>query len=179
MTNTFARIPLLLLISSTFLLGCEQKQPNQALPSQTAIKKYQQPTTLHGNVANAKGLAEKGTIKASTTSGQVIVSTVLENGKSYSIEIPADTALPILLTFSPENSQSEDENYVSVVIHPTITKYDINPLTTAIAKKAMTLGGYTDSNMRQAAESMISVPDADKTSTGFRGDPTQHYGGWH
>ena len=68
---------------------------------------------------------------------------------------------------------------MAVVIHPTITRYDINPLTTAIAKKAMALGGYTDTNMRQAAESTVSVPDADKTSAGFRGDPTQHYGGWH
>jgi len=30
-----------------------------------------------------------------------------------------------------------------------------------------------------AADSTVGVPDANKTSTGFRGDPTKQYGGWH
>jgi hypothetical protein len=52
-------------------------------------------------------------------------------------------------------------------------------LTTSIAKKAQALGGYTHANMVQAAEDTAKVPDANKTTAGFRGDPTTQYGGWH
>lgn len=173
--NTLSHTLLMLLIAGSLLNGCEKNQPNNALPSQSAIKKYQTATTLHGTVSDNKGFVENGTVKVTSTGGQLIASTELQNSKNYSVEIPANTPLPVLLSYSTE----EGENFMAVVIHPSITKYDINPLTTAIAKKAMALGGYTDTNLRQAAESTVSVPDADKTSAGFRGDPTQHYGGWH
>jgi hypothetical protein len=67
----------------------------------------------------------------------------------------------------------------AAIIYPNIKKYDINELSTAIAKKAKVLGGYTHYNMMRAAESTVSVPDANKTTTGFKGDPTKQYGGWH
>ena len=68
---------------------------------------------------------------------------------------------------------------VSVVVYTSIKKYDINELTTLIAKKAKALGGYTQINMVLAADSTVGIPDANKTTTGFRGDPTKQYGGWH
>lgn len=175
LNTTFSRTLLILLIAGGFLSGCEKNQPNKSLPTQTVIKKYQHTTTLHGTVSNNKGFAENGTVKVTSVGGELITSTTLHNSKNYSVEIPADTSLPILLSFVDEAGES----FTSVVIHPSITKYDISPHTTVIAKKAISLGGYTDSNLRQAAESTVSVPDADKTSAGFRGDPTQHYGGWH
>ena len=49
----------------------------------------------------------------------------------------------------------------------------------AIAKKAMSLGGYTDSNMRQAAQDSSSLHNAGKTSTVDQTKAVQHYGGWH
>lgn len=174
-THTFSRTLLMLMIAGVVLSGCEKNQPNKSLPAQTVAKQYQQATTLHGTVSNNQGFAEKGTVKVTSVGGELISSTTLLNSKNYSVEIPAQTPLPVLLNFTGEDG----ENFIAVVIHPSITKYDISPHTTAIAKKAMSLGGYTDSNLRQAAESTVSVPDADKTSAGFRGDPTQHYGGWH
>jgi hypothetical protein len=52
-------------------------------------------------------------------------------------------------------------------------------LTTFIAKKAKTLGCYNHANMVRAAEDTASVPDSNKTTEEFRGDPTTQYGGWH
>ncbi|HCT99478.1 MAG TPA: hypothetical protein DF614_05290 [Methylococcaceae bacterium] len=60
-----------------------------------------------------------------------------------------------------------------------MTSYDINALTTRIAQRAKSLGGYTRQNMVLAAGDSVNVPDANKTTTGFRGDPTSQYGGWH
>jgi hypothetical protein len=93
------------------------------------------------------------------------------------LEIPAGTALPILLNFTPEAPKAD--KLISVAVLPNSSRYDINPLTTAIAKQAKALGGYTRRNLSRAAEDKVNVPDANKTSTGFRGDPTSQYGGWH
>lgn len=175
MINNRPSCTLLLLIVGIFFTGCEQNQPNKSLPTQTTVKKYETATTLHGTVSDSKGYVENGTVNVSTVDGKVIASTALQNSKSYSVEVPANTPLPIVLSFSPE----QGEKIIAVVIHPAITKYDINPRTMEIAKTAMSLGGYTDTNLRQAAEGAVSVPDRDKTTAGFRGDPTQHYGGWH
>ena len=173
--NSSSRALLMLLLTGLVLTGCEQNQPNKSLPTQATVKKYEIATTLHGTVSDNKGYLENGMLNVTNVDGKVIASTTLQNSKNYSVEIPANTPLPIVLSFSAE----QGEKMIAVVIHPSITKYDINPRTTEIAKTAMTLGGYTDSNLRQAAEGAVSVPDRDKTSAGFRGDPTQHYGGWH
>lgn len=176
MINTkLSRTLLMLLMTSVFLTGCEQKQPNNNLPVQTAIKKYEVATTLHGTVSDNNGYVENGTVNVTNVDGKIIASSTLQHSKNYSVEVPANTPLPILLSFSPE----QGEKIIAVVIHPSVTKYDISPLTTAIAKTAISLGGYTDANMRQAAENTVATPDRDKTTAGFRGDPTQHYGGWH
>jgi len=167
---------LLLFMVSYFLTGCEKSNQNTASTKQV-IKKYEQATTLEGVVSNNDGPIKAGTIKVIDNSEELVASTSLQNNGHYSIEIPANTVLPIVLTFYPE--MADGEKLITVVIHPAITKYDINPLTTSIAKKAQAMGGYTHANMVRAAESTVTVPDANKTTAGFRGDPTTQYGGWH
>ena len=38
---------------------------------------------------------------------------------------------------------------------------------------------YNNAPAQQVAEETVHVPDANKTTSGWRGDPTTHYGGWH
>lgn len=167
---------LLLLMASCFLTGCEKSNQNTASINQ-AIKKYEQATTLQGIVSNNDGPIKAGTIKVTDNNEELVASTAVQNNGHYCVEIPADTVLPIVLTFYPE--AADGEKLITAVVHPSITKYDINPLTTSIAKKAQAMGGYTHANMVRAAESTVTVPDANKTTAGFRGDPTTQYGGWH
>jgi hypothetical protein len=167
---------LLLLMASCFLTGCEKSNQNTASINQ-AIKKYEQATTLQGIVSNNNGPIKAGTIKVTDNNEELVASTSLQNNGHYSVEIPANTVLPIVLTFYPETANGE--KLITAVIHPAITKYDINPLSTSIAKKAQAMGGYTHANMVRAAEGTVTVPDANKTTAGFRGDPTTQYGGWH
>jgi hypothetical protein len=108
-----------------------------------------------------------------------VATTQLEKGSRYSLTIPAKTQLPMELTFYPDKGNSDVDKLVTAVIYTSINKYDINDLTTLIAKNAKALGGYNHSNMSIAADSTVGIPDANKTSTGFRGDPTKQYGGWH
>lgn len=37
------------------------------------------------------------------------------------------------------------------------------------------MGGYNRANMVRAAEGTVAVPDANKTTEGFRGDPTTQW----
>jgi hypothetical protein len=175
------RLPTLfiLLIVGGFLTACEQNQPNSGLPSPVVAQKYATATTLHGTISDNNGIVTAGTVKALTAGGQLINSVTLQNSKEYALEIPANTALPLILSFSPDAAQSKGEDFIAVVIHASISKYDINPLTTAIAKKAMALGGYTDANLRQAAESSSSVQRANNGASVDQTKATQHYGGWH
>jgi hypothetical protein len=170
-TVIFTVLPLIL---GGLITGCEQNQKT-AKVSQAVVKKYAQATTLEGAVSNDKGLIKTGKVDVSDENGRLIAHTAVDNGR-YSVDVPADTVLPILLTFA---SDTGTEKLVAAVIHDTITKYDINPSTTAIAKAAKTMGGYTHANLTRAAADTVHTPDANKTTTGWRGDPTTQYGGWH
>jgi hypothetical protein len=172
----FLNIVLLFFIAGCFLTGCEKSNKDNA-PIKQVLKKYEQATTLEGVVSNNHGPIKAGTIKVTDSYEELVASTALQNNGHYSVKIPADTFLPIVLTFYPETA--EGEKLITAVVHPGITKYDINPLTTSIAKKALAMGGYTHANMVRAAEGTANVPDANKTTAGFRGDPTKQYGGWH
>jgi hypothetical protein len=163
-------------MASCFLTGCEKSNQSPAAINQV-IKKYDQATTLEGVVSNNDGPIKTGTIKVTDNSEELVASTSLQTNGHYSVEIPANTVLPIVLTFYPETADTE--KLITAVVHPTITRYDINPLTTSIAKKAKAMGGYTHANMVRAAEGTVTVPDANKTTAGFRGDPSTQYGGWH
>ena len=154
--------------------GCEQDQKTaKVVPA--AIKKYAKATLLEGVISNNKGVIKTGVVEVTDDNGHLITHVAVDNGH-YQVEIPANTVLPILLTFS---SESSTEKLVAAIIHDTITKYEINPLTTAIAATAKAMGGYTHANMTRAAAETVHAPDANKTTTGWRGDPTTQYGGWH
>jgi hypothetical protein len=170
-TFLFAVLPVIL---SGFVTGCEPGQKT-AKVSQSMVKKYAQATILEGMISNNKGVVKTGKVEATDENGHLIARVAVDNGH-YTVEIPANTILPILLTFSSEPGA---EKLVVAVVHDSITKYEINPLTTAIATAAKAMGGYTHANMIRAAESAAHVPDANKTTTGWRGDPTTQYGGWH
>ncbi|TAK61508.1 hypothetical protein [Methylobacter sp.] len=173
MKHTVLLMLLPMALSGFVVTGCEQGQKAEKV-SPAVLKKYSKATTLEGVVSNNKGVIKTGRVEVTDESGRLITHAAVDSGH-YSIEIPANTILPILLTFSSESG----EKLVAAVIHDSITRYEINPSSTAIAKAAKAMGGYTHANMIRAAEDTAHVPDANKTTTGWRGDPTTQYGGWH
>lgn len=172
-TNLFT--VLLVILSSFAITGCEPEKKTAKVISPAVVKKYVQATTLEGVISNDKGVIKTGNLEVTDENGRVITHVTVDNGH-YRVEIPVNTVLPILLTFSAE---SGGEKLVAAVIHDSITKYEINPSTTAIAKAAKAMGGYTHDHMTRAAAETVHTPDANKTTTGWRGDPTTQYGGWH
>jgi hypothetical protein len=156
------------------ITGCDQGQKTAKLTPHV-IKTYTKATTLEGVVSNNKGVIKEGRVEVTDEKGRLITEVVVDDGH-FSVEIPANTVLPILLTLSSESSK---DKLVTAVIDEMITRYYINPSTTAIAKAANEMGGYTRANMVRAAENTVHTPDENKTTTGWRGDPTTQYGGWH
>ncbi len=170
---------LLTSIISLSLTACNnESNQNQTLMTDQSVHVYRKNTVLSGKVNTKKGSINNGTVQVTDSGNKKITSTEVSESGQYRVTIPANTKLPIILTFKSAGGQ-EKITLTSVAIHPALKKYDINDLTTLIAKKARSLGGYSTSNMTIAADSTVGVPDANKTSTGFRGDPTAQYGGWH
>ncbi len=181
LNNIYLSNIFLAFIISLALSGCDNSEKNNknSLSVQQTVQKYSKEAILKGAVRNKKQAFKSGEVKATDSKGKIIAKTELDNDNHYSIKIPAGTELPILLSFNPDNDKSEKNKLISVVIYTRTKKYDINELTTLIAKRAKALGGYTHTNMVVAADGTVGIPDANKTSTGFRGDPTKQYGGWH
>ncbi|MEI7796301.1 MAG: hypothetical protein WCI06_06645 [Methylococcaceae bacterium] len=153
---------LLGLLNVLLLAGCNEMQ--QSKPATQSVTKYTATSVL------LSGRVEGKTGNVDALDGEnVVASASVQNGR-YQLEIPAQTKLPIILHY---------DNLIAVAIDADITTYDINELTTAIAAKAQALGGYSRNNLVLAASNSVHTPDANKTSTGFRGDPTSQYGGWH
>ena len=156
------QLALIGLLNAFLLSACNEMQ--QSKPATQSVTKYTATSVLiSGKVENKTGNVE------AFDGENVISSANVENGR-YQLEIPAQTKLPIVL---------RADNFISVVIDADVTHYDINSFTTNIAAKAKSLGGYTRQNMISAASNSVHTPDANKTSTGFRGDTTTQYGGWH
>jgi hypothetical protein len=170
---TIKSIFILTLIS--LITACGQKQESKPVVK-AKVRFYQQIKTLRGAVSDAKGPVTEGVVKVRDSKGKVVASTQLENSRHYTVNIPAGTTLPIVLSIK---LAKKAETLQAVIISTAIAKYDISTMTTKIAKRAKELGGYTHSNMIMAADSTIGVLESNKTSTGFRGDPTRQYGGWH
>jgi hypothetical protein len=171
----------IILLFCITLLGfdSEENKNKKDFSIKQTVQKYTKDTTLKGKVSNKKGLIKSGFISATDNKGKIVAIIELKNSSTYSIIIPAGIELPLVLTFSPKEKSAEKDKLITVAIYTSIKKYDINDLTTLIAKKAKSLGGYTHPNMSIAADQTVGIPDANKTSTGFRGDPTKQYGGWH
>lgn len=160
------------------MAGCESK-PQPAPVTQAAVEKYSTTTTLQGLVTGDAGAVKSGIVKAISDKGDVLASVELGSNSRYNLELPGGTILPLLLTYYPEGDAGEAQRMSVAVVHATLSKYDINPSSTRIAKKAKQLGGYTHKNLVRAAEETGIVPADNKTTAGFRGDPTTQYGGWH
>lgn len=174
MNSSLNFLPLLLFTFTLLTTSCEQNKAPATI-SQAPGKHYSKPATLEGTVSTGKSLIKTGTIVVTDENGQKIQQVLVNNGR-FQVDIPSGTPLPLVLLFS---SESHPEKLTSVVLYENVTKYFIDPSTTAIAQAAKAMGGYTRANLVRAAEDTTHTPDANKTTTGWRGDPTTQYGGWH
>jgi hypothetical protein len=168
----------MVLLSGWGLVACDSK-PAANMAAKATTEKYLTQKTLQGKVANDDGPVKNGIVKVLTEQGQVVSQVELAGSAQFSIDVPAGTQLPLILAYYPTADAKEEQRMLAAVVHAATSKYDINQLSTRIAKQAKSMGGYTHKNLVQAAEGSGTVPASNKTTAGFHGDPTTQYGGWH
>lgn len=163
------------------LLSACGNSDNKAKPymQAQAKRKFDKNIMLTGVVSKGEDKINDAQIKVISESGVEIASAAVGTDGLYQVQVPAGTELPIIIQAIMASDPEQSGPLMVVAIDPSIKRYDINLLTTAIAKKAKELGGYTYANLSQAAMSSTSVPDVNQTTGGFSGDPTRQYGGWH
>ncbi|MDD5462474.1 MAG: hypothetical protein PHG00_12700 [Methylococcales bacterium] len=117
---------LMLFIASCSMAGCE-KEDQSTPPLPKTLKKYDKATVLEGSVSDNHGPVKAGVIKVTDNNEQLGTSTTLQGSNLYTVEIPANTILPIVLTFYPDAQNDDAEKLVTAIVHAAITQYDINP----------------------------------------------------
>ena len=168
-------VPLMIVLA---ISACDSK-PKATLISTNKPQNYSQMTTLQGLVVDDAGPVKTGLVRALSEQGRELAIVTLQDSARYQLEIPAGTALPLIIAYYPTANADDAQRMLTVAVHASASKYDINPASTRIAKQAKVLGGYSHANLVRAAESSGIVPANNKTTSGFRGDPTTQYGGWH
>jgi len=132
---------------------------------------------LRGIVANREGLVGEGQVVIKDSNGRTITTVKLQGEKGYTATIPANTSFPIILSVSNEGKQLR-----AVVLNPETDKQDITIMSTLVVESAENLGGFTRENMARAATNAINqsrTKSGKGTVSGFKGDPTKQFGGWH
>jgi hypothetical protein len=173
------RISAAMILFGMFLSACDNASKSQSSAPASSLTSTAA-VTLRGQIRNDKGTFKSGSLSAADFQNRQVAQVQWQddNGR-FSIEIPAGTGFPVLLTAKASHEGSKLETLVAAVISPTMTKHDITPNSTMVAQKAKALGGYTTQNMMQATLDTVKRPQGDRTVEGFRGDPTKQFGGWH
>lgn len=168
-----------ILIGLLLLTGCnDSNNVNTSIVSNSELAQtYDKIITVKGVVRGEKGVIKSGEIKAFSQKKVVATSQIGRTGQ-YSVDIPARTKFPVVISAYP--SEKSKYKVLSVVLVDAIlTNHDITPASTKIAESANALGGYSKNNMFKAALGSVHTPDRDTSAAGFRGDPTKQFGGWH
>lgn len=132
---------------------------------------------IEGIVTERDEPVTQGKIEAKDKNGKTVASAELQGTSNYAITLPANAAYPVTLEILVDDSLLE-----AVVMDATSVQQDISTMSTLVVQSARNLGGITKGNMAQAAINAIrqnKKSSGKGTSTGFKGDPTKQYGGWH
>ncbi|BCX88422.1 hypothetical protein MIN45_P0791 [Methylomarinovum tepidoasis] len=136
------------------------------------------PTTIKGLVSDDNGPVPLAVIEATDEQGRLLATTDADASGHFEITIPATAPYPLLLVARlPDNKQ-----LLAVVTSNQVVEQDISPYTDLVVKSARQLGGLTPENIAKAAGAAINMRPSQggkRSSTGFKGDLTKQYGGWH
>lgn len=134
---------------------------------------------IAGLVLTDEGPVARAKVEASDRDGKPVATTEAGGDAHYRLTLPAGTAYPVVLTARAENLP---QPLKAVVTSELAEEQDISEVTTLVVETAMNLGGLTEANLAKAAGAAISQRKSrggSGSSSGFKGDPTKQYGGWH
>ena len=133
---------------------------------------------IKGMVVDRDGPVKNGKLEVTDTNGNIVATTELKGKERFSVTIPGSTVYPVVIKVTPE----EGDPLEAVVMDSLAENHDVTIMSTLVVESARNLGGIKKENMAQAAINAIrqnKKASGKGTSTGFKGDPTKQYGGWH
>jgi hypothetical protein len=160
---------ILLLTAGSLLSACDSKAPSPKARSDHLVR---------GVVFNEEGPVTKGRLEATDSRSAIVGKTELNGDSHYTIKLPPGSAYPVVITAYP----AQGEPLKAVVTNDLVEEQDVSDVTSLVVDAAINLGGLTDANLAKAAGAAISQRKSSGgtgSSTGFKGDPTKQYGGWH
>jgi len=136
------------------------------------------PVTIRGLVSDDRGPIPYAPVEATDEDGRLKATTTAGEDGHFEITIPATATYPLLLVAKlPQGKELR-----AVVTSAQVAEQDISPYTDLVVKTARQLGGLTPDNIARAAGAAINMRPSQggkRSSTGFKGDLTKQYGGWH
>ncbi|BCX81206.1 hypothetical protein MIT9_P0784 [Methylomarinovum caldicuralii] len=136
------------------------------------------PVTIKGLVSDDNGPVPLAVIEATDEEGRLLATADADASGRFEITLPATAPYPLLLVAKLPN----DKQLLAVVTSNQAVEQDISPYTDLVVKSARQLGGLTPENIAKAAGAAINMRPSQggkRSSTGFKGDLTKQYGGWH
>jgi len=161
-----------MLILPIFLLGgCGQE-------TSTSSSHSGKPASIEGSVFDDNGEVKQATIEALDKNENRLVSTRLDPQGHFKIKIPSTAKYPVILRAKLKDGKVLE----AVLINDQVVEQDISPFTDLVVKSARLNGGLTPENITIAAGAAINMRRSQggkRSSSGFKGDLTKQYGGWH
>ena len=136
------------------------------------------PTTIRGLVSDDNGPVPLAVVEATDEDGRLLATADADSTGHFEITIPATAPYPLLLVAKLPN----DKRLQAVVTSRQVAEQDVSPYTDLVVKSARQLGGLTPENIAKAAGAAINMRPSQggkRSSTGFKGDLTKQYSGWH
>lgn len=153
------------------LSGCEEGGAGRSTTAAAAR------IALH--VFSDEGPLDRARISVADSGGNVIAAAELTGEPRVYVSIPAGARYPLIVAAYPTDGSAPLKAAVTSAL---VTEQDISPVTTLVVDAALSFGGLTEQNLAKAAGAAIAqrrTSGGSGTSSGFKGDPTKQYGGWH
>lgn len=163
---------ILILATAMTLAACGDNAP-------TATVAKAAEAHITGVVLNEDAPVTLAKIEAHDRNGKRVAETMMNGKDRYDIKLPPGTAYPVILTATPEGQSTALK---AAITSDLVAEQDVSSVTTIVVDTALSLGGLTEANLAKAARAAISqrrTSGGSGSSSGFKGDPTKQYGGWH
>lgn len=149
------------LMAMTVLTGCGE---DSKTGMQMSAEAY-----IEGNISDIHGALDTGKLEVKDRGNRTILSQDFNGqGNHYAIRVPAGTAYPILLVFTPPAGGIS--NVVrAVVTSPLADRMDITDITSLVVDAALALGGLSEENIAKASGGAIGLRQRQGVSAGAGG----------
>jgi hypothetical protein len=131
---------------------------------------------ITGGMKGEDGPIKEAELTATDSNGSVIATLNVSGKSRYSLELPAGTDYPVIISAIYPRSTKVDESGAgevkAAVMEPSSSSVDLSPTSTAIVDIAQARGGLTPENFEQASAAALNLG-----RSGSGGSPYQ--GGHH